>query len=164
LGEFLKELDLTEGRATGIPTIQKALAENGSKPASIETDDDRSFFLIDIPCHPNFVGNVQVNVQVELAEIERVIEKMSKLCPSYDLVISQSILEKLAICLLRCKNEISGHDMLKDIDATSYKQRKRKYLDKLMEMKLIRMTKPDKPTARNQRYICTDLGKQIIEQ
>ena len=89
---------------------------------------------------------------------------MSKLCPSYDLVISQSILEKLAICLLRCKNEISGHDMLKDIDATSYKQRKRKYLDKLMEMKLIRMTKPDKPTARNQRYICTDLGKQIIEE
>ena len=164
LGEFLKELDLTEGRATGIPTIQKALAENGSKPASIETDDDRSFFLIDIPCHPNFVGNVQVDVQVELAEIERVIEKMSKLCPSYDLVISQSILEKLAICLLRCKNEISGHDMLKDIDATSYKQRKRKYLDKLMEMKLIRMTKPDKPTARNQRYICTDLGKQIIEE
>lgn len=164
LGEFLKELDLTEGRATGIPTIQKALAENGSKPASIETDDDRSFFLIDIPCHPNFVGNVQVNVQVELAEIERVIEKMSKLCPSYDLVVSRSILEKLAICLLRCKNEISGHDMLKDIEATSYKQRKRKYLDKLMEMKLIRMTKPDKPTARNQRYICTDLGRQIIEQ
>jgi len=163
LGEFLKELDLTEGRATGIPTIQKALAENGSKPASIETDDDRTFFLIDIPCHPNFVGNVQVNVQVQLVEIERVIGKMSKLCPSYDLVISQSILEKLAICLLRCKNEISGHDMLKDIDATSYKQRKRKYLDKLMEMKLIRMTKPDKPTARNQRYICTDLGKQIIE-
>lgn len=29
LGEFLKELDLTEGRATGIPTIQKKLRENG---------------------------------------------------------------------------------------------------------------------------------------
>ena len=26
------------------------------------------------------------------------------------------------------------------------------------------MTKPDKPTARNQKYVCTDLGKQIIEQ
>ena len=29
LGDFLKELDLTEGRATGIPTIQKALRDNG---------------------------------------------------------------------------------------------------------------------------------------
>ena len=29
LGEFLKELDLTEGRATGIPTIQQKLRENG---------------------------------------------------------------------------------------------------------------------------------------
>lgn len=55
LGEFLKELDLTEGRATGIPTIQDELRSNGSPLATIETDDERSFFLIDIPCHPQFV-------------------------------------------------------------------------------------------------------------
>ena len=86
LGEFLKELDLTEGRATGIPTIQKALADNGSPKATIETDEGRTFFLMDIPCHPDFVGDVQVNVQVdiqELTDIEQVIKKMSKLCPSY---------------------------------------------------------------------------------
>ncbi|MDE7080351.1 MAG: putative DNA binding domain-containing protein [Muribaculaceae bacterium] len=50
LGDFLKELDLTEGRATGIPTIQKALRENGSEKASIETDADRTYFLMTIPC------------------------------------------------------------------------------------------------------------------
>ena len=55
VGEFLKELDLTEGRATGIPTIQDELRSNGSPLATIETDDERSFFLIDIPCHPQFV-------------------------------------------------------------------------------------------------------------
>lgn len=38
LGDFLKELDLTEGRATGIPTIQKKLRENVSPKATIETD------------------------------------------------------------------------------------------------------------------------------
>ena len=42
LGDFLKELDLTEGRATGIPTIQKALRNNGSMAATIETDEDRT--------------------------------------------------------------------------------------------------------------------------
>lgn len=45
LGEFLKELDLTEGRATGIPTIQKKLLENGSPKATIETDESRSYFF-----------------------------------------------------------------------------------------------------------------------
>jgi len=56
LGDFLKELDLTEGRATGIPSIQKALKENGSANASIETDDDRSYFLMTIPCRDDMVN------------------------------------------------------------------------------------------------------------
>ena len=56
LGEFLKELDLTEGRATGIPTIQDELQSNGSPQATIETDDARTYFLIDIPCHREFVS------------------------------------------------------------------------------------------------------------
>ncbi|MDO4510805.1 MAG: putative DNA binding domain-containing protein, partial [Bacteroidales bacterium] len=57
LGEFLKELELTEGRATGIPTIQQKLSANGSSRASIETDEARSYFLIDIPCHKEFSAN-----------------------------------------------------------------------------------------------------------
>lgn len=56
LGEFLKELDLTEGRATGIPTIQDELQANGSPVAKIETDEERTYFLIDIPCHPYFIN------------------------------------------------------------------------------------------------------------
>ncbi len=58
LGDFLKELDLTEGRATGIPTIQKALKDNGSKMATIETDDDRTYFLMTIPCREGFEGHI----------------------------------------------------------------------------------------------------------
>ncbi|MDR0891473.1 MAG: DeoR family transcriptional regulator, partial [Mediterranea sp.] len=56
LGDFLKELELSEGRATGIPTIQDELHRNGSPDASIETDDDRSYFLIEIPCREGFEG------------------------------------------------------------------------------------------------------------
>lgn len=66
LGDFLKELGLTEGRATGIPTIQTSLEKNGSPRATIETDDNRTYFLIDIPCHPAFIGEpLCVNDQVE---------------------------------------------------------------------------------------------------
>lgn len=56
MGDFLKEFDLTEGRATGIPTIQKALRDNGSASAVIDTDDDRTYFLLTIPCREGFEG------------------------------------------------------------------------------------------------------------
>ena len=51
LGDFLKELDLTEGRSTGVPTIQEKLASNGSPRATFETTEDRLTFLIHIPVH-----------------------------------------------------------------------------------------------------------------
>lgn len=44
LGEYLKELDLTEGRSTGIPTIQNVLMNNGSPRANVVTDEERTFF------------------------------------------------------------------------------------------------------------------------
>lgn len=56
LGEFLKELSLTEGRNTGIPTIQRELARNGSPAATFETDEDRLSFLVRIPCHEGEEG------------------------------------------------------------------------------------------------------------
>jgi ATP-dependent DNA helicase RecG len=52
IGEFLKELDLTEGRSTGISKIIKAMARNGSPAPEFETDEDRSYFLIQLPVHP----------------------------------------------------------------------------------------------------------------
>ena len=55
LGDFLNGLNLSEGWATGIPTIQHELEKNGSSYATIETDEERTFFLIDIPCHPDFL-------------------------------------------------------------------------------------------------------------
>ena len=56
---FFKELDLSDGRATGIPTIQDELRKNGSQPARIETDDARSYFLIEIPCREGFKSTIE---------------------------------------------------------------------------------------------------------
>lgn len=81
LGEFLKELDLTEGRATGIPTIQQKLQENGSQRASIETDEERTFFLIDIPCNSECFGvpdmkKCKKECKKELSDIQTLILKI----------------------------------------------------------------------------------------
>ncbi|MDE6084243.1 MAG: hypothetical protein K2G11_07115, partial [Muribaculaceae bacterium] len=65
LGDFLKELGLTEGRATGIPTIQKHLKFNGNPPATIETDYDRTYFLMTIPCREDMIEQNDVNSGVK---------------------------------------------------------------------------------------------------
>lgn len=54
LGDYLQELQLSEGRATGIPTIQDELLKNGSEPARIETDEGRTYFLIENHCRDGF--------------------------------------------------------------------------------------------------------------
>lgn len=60
LGDYLKELQLSEGRGTGIPTIQDELRRNGSSPAVIETNEDRSYFLIEIPCREGFESSLTI--------------------------------------------------------------------------------------------------------
>ncbi len=61
LGEYLKELELTEGRSTGIPTIQNVLKANGSPRAIVVTDEERTFFRITIPCHEGS-GNIIADI------------------------------------------------------------------------------------------------------
>jgi ATP-dependent DNA helicase RecG len=56
IGEFLKELDLTEGRSTGISKILKVMKNNHSPVPEFETDDDRTYFLIRLPVHPGTVS------------------------------------------------------------------------------------------------------------
>lgn len=52
---------MTEGRSTGIPTIQNVLENNGSPRATIVTDEDRTFFRITIPCHQSS-GNIIADI------------------------------------------------------------------------------------------------------
>ena len=159
LGEFLKELDLTEGRATGIPTIQKKLRENGSPKATIETDESRSYFLIDIPARIDFVQDAS---SIRETDIEQIRINLSKICPRYVQDMSMIELGFLSICLIRAKKEVSAQEMLEGIDKISYKQKKRKYLEKLLAMGAISMTIPNKPTSKNQKYVLSDIGHDII--
>lgn len=68
LGEFLKELELTEGRATGIPTILKTLKDNGSPDPRFSTDDDRTYFEVELFIHPAFEN--RDNIILDLVGID----------------------------------------------------------------------------------------------
>eukprot|EP01136_Pigoraptor_vietnamica_P034014 Opistho-1_new@97515 len=55
IGDFFKELQLTEGRGTGIPKIHRAMKRNGSPPPIFETDADNNYFLTTLPIHPELI-------------------------------------------------------------------------------------------------------------
>ena len=54
IGQFLKDVELAEGRNTGYPTILRALKHNGSPMPKIETDAARTYFTFMLPIHPAF--------------------------------------------------------------------------------------------------------------
>ena len=55
VGDFLRELHLTEGRATGLPKIRRAMQANGSPPPVFDMDEAHVYFLTILPVHPTFV-------------------------------------------------------------------------------------------------------------
>lgn len=55
IGDFLKELKLIEGRNTGIPTILRAMQQNGSKPPVFETDIERTYFTVILAVQDKFL-------------------------------------------------------------------------------------------------------------
>ena len=73
IGELLNELDLMEGRSTGITKILKVMAPNGSPAPLFESDEDRLSFVIRLPCHP-LARPVPPEVTGEVApEVVRVV-------------------------------------------------------------------------------------------
>ncbi len=53
IGEFLKEMHLTEGRNTGFQKIIEALNFNGSPKPLFETDEERTYFATTLYIHPD---------------------------------------------------------------------------------------------------------------
>ncbi len=120
LGDFLKELDITEGRSTGVPTIQAKLAENGSPRATFETTDDRLTFLVTIPVHEGCSESSET--------IEKSSERVSK--------SSERILD-----LIKNKPTISAAEIAMEIDMSS--RGVEKQIKKLREAGIIKRNGAD---------------------
>lgn len=108
LGEFLKELDLSEGHSSGIPTIQEEMEKNGSPRAEFFTDEDRRAMRIRIPIHPAFLENNQM-------ENDNLLQNETSFETSLKQVLKPKDFEKLVdvIRVLEVKREISVQEVMK---------------------------------------------------
>ncbi|KOH45966.1 ATP-binding protein [Sunxiuqinia dokdonensis] len=57
----MKELDMTEGRGTGIPIIRREMERNGSPEPRFETDENYSYFITTLPIHPAFFAEDEIS-------------------------------------------------------------------------------------------------------
>ena len=78
LGEFLTELDLSEGHSSGIPTIQEELERNGSPRAEFFTDEDRRVMRVRIPIHLAFLEENKNVIDITEKRIRECIPNYSK--------------------------------------------------------------------------------------
>ncbi|STZ76534.1 Fic family protein [Bergeriella denitrificans] len=159
VGEFLKELDLTEGRSTGIPKILRAMKDNGSPSPIFETDDDRSFFLIRLPIHigSGVEPTPQVETQVNNAQSvdnKAILNDMFQADPQVTPQVTPQVLEVVAL-LRKLGGALSKLEMMRHLKLKDDKHFRKVYLVPAMEAGLIEMTIPDKPRSRNQKYQLT---------
>ena len=56
IGDFLKELKLTEGKNTGFRKIRAAMKNNGSPAPIFITDEERVQFITQLKIHEDFIG------------------------------------------------------------------------------------------------------------
>ncbi|MCK5099064.1 MAG: winged helix-turn-helix transcriptional regulator, partial [Desulfobacteraceae bacterium] len=113
IGEFLKELNLTEGRGTGLPTILRVLSKNGSDAPIFDTNEpERSFFITELLIHPDFHGGLVEGLVEGLVDSQKKIvdlilknPNISKKDMSEHIGISATAIDK-NIATLKKKNII----------------------------------------------------------
>ncbi|MEW5987244.1 MAG: ATP-binding protein, partial [Chloroflexota bacterium] len=97
IGEFLKELRLAEGRGTGIPKIHRKMRENGSPAPGFDFNDERTYFRVTLPAHPQYVAIQALRESAHLwaiGEKQRAIANLESALGSYpssNEVVSQLI-------------------------------------------------------------------------
>lgn len=153
IGEFLKELRLTEGRGTGIPTAISAMQRNGSPKPKFQTDDERTYFTAILPIHPALTRNRKTGGKTG---------GKSGGTPTFGGESSSG--DKLRDMLLFCRTprsraHIQAHLGLKDL-----KYFRERYLYAALKSGQLEMTDPQHPRSHDQKFRTTARGDALLAQ
>ena len=174
IGEFLKELELAEGRSTGVPKILRAMHNNGSPPPSFETDDDRTWFRVRLPAHKEFLRaeegrhpdqdapqDNQLKKNDKEPSTEQDTEQVTEQATEQD---ADQVTEQAERVVVALTGEMR-RNQLQDIVGIAHRPHfLETYLKPALQAGLIEMTLPDKPTSRHQRYRRTPAGEALARE
>jgi len=132
IGDFLKELQLTEGRATGFPKIYDAMKRNGSPEPKFETDNERSYFLAVLPVHHDMGKKGQAGGQAKEIELNDT---------------EKAILELLS------EGPCSTEEIVQELGLVKRTGALQRTLKRLLEREIIRYLYPETPRHPGQKYV-----------
>ncbi len=186
IGEFLKELEFTEGRGTGVPKILRAMRQNGSPPPELEFDDDHSYFIVRLPVHPaalevaesGATGTQQVGEPTLQATLQ-VGEPTLQATPQATLQVGEPTLQatlqvgeptlqatpqatpQVEELLSAMEGELSRAEIMAMLGLKDRAHFVNSYLKPALEAELIEMTIPDTPSSMHQKYRLTASGSAV---
>ena len=167
IGAFLKELDLAEGRSTGIPKILRAMRANGSPAPVFESDDDRTWFLVRLPAHraahstPTVQGAEQDDEPDPVQVTEHDIEHGT---PQVTRQVTPQVTGHVMQLVAALSGQMSRGQMQETLGPRDRSHFTGAYLRPAVEAGLIEMTLPDKPRSQHQRYRRTAAGEALAQQ
>jgi len=184
IGDFLKELDLTEGRGTGFPKMFRKMENNGSPQPIIETDEEGTYFMVTLPINPRYVEAIndkdsdivndkagdQVNSLI-FNSLEDIISYINEFDDQandqandqvQDILNNQlhSRVEEILNIAVRW---IKRDELFAAMNLSNHPDNRKKYLDPLLKIGWVEMEFPDKKTSPNQRYRITESGKRLLK-
>ena len=168
IGEFLKELDLAEGRSTGVPKILRAMRVNGSPAPSFESDEDRTWFLTRLPVHPAHLksaapGQAAGENGTEQDKLLNIKEEGTLTEQATEQVTEQAT-EQVGRLVLALAGEMHRRQLQDVLGIVHRPHFLEAYVKPAFDAGLIERTLPNKPTSRNQRYRCTPAGEALARR
>ena len=160
IGEFLKELDMTEGMGTGVPKILRHIKRNGSPLPVFHTDPERSYLLVEFPIHNAFL---EPSTEIQAQNRSSSDQVVTKYRPSSDQVESGYSQEMQALVKV-LKSEMTREEVQIQLHLKHNHYFRLHYLNPALAQGLIEMTLPDKPRSSKQKYRLTTQGKALQAQ
>ena len=166
IGEFLKELDLAEGRSTGVPKILRAMQANGSSAPVFECDEDRTWFLVRLPVRTGYSGQDtrQDNLLEKHENNSNTPQDTGQATPHDTLQDTPQVTDRIRQLVIALDGEMSRSELQVALKLWDRGHFIVAYLQPALDARLIEMTLPDKPTSRKQRYRRTAQGQTLARR
>ena len=185
IGDFLKELDLTEGKSTGFPIIRDAMSANGSPEPVFYTDKDQVLFMVTLHCHPQLQGTISVtksDIKLKRVNVNVIFangidfQSLSTLLDSditdvrdqvRHLLVTKSVTKSISrfIELIDFLTEPkSRNEIMNFLEIGNQTKNFTTNITPLLKNRIVELTIPDKPQSQFQKYRLTEKGKKLLKQ
>jgi len=190
IGDFLKELKLTEGKATGIPVIRDEMAKNGNPEPVFYTDEENILFLVTLACHKDWLVTKSVtkltrddidilfSESFDLQALSDILDNDISDMIGYirEIIVTKSTekvtksakkvtksLTKLIELVDFLKEEKFRYEILSFLGIDNQTKNFTTNVKPLIDHGIIEMGIPDKPNSRLQKYRLTPKGEKLLK-